>query len=300
MGDSMKYVNIGGCSIDTLIHVHSLPEITDDVTLFAEKVFTSVGGTGAGKALALAYLGVNPDFITAIGPDKYGEELTEFFTQKNLSFYPSLSDVSTAHTNIMHDNGKRISIFTSHIQTFPPIHNKAEEIIENSDVVFLNINAFCRQYIPLVQASNTTIVVDIHDYEPPNPYHQDFIDCAHILIASGVYIKDHTMFMEEYIDKGKEIVVITKGSDGLVAMDQSKQLIELSGYNEWDYVDSNGAGDSFCSGFIVEYMETKNLLQALKVGTVCGGLACTSEELYHKDYPIERVRTIVKQINWKL
>jgi sugar/nucleoside kinase (ribokinase family) len=296
----MKYLNIGGCSIDTLIHVHSIPKITDDLTLFADKVFTSVGGTGAGKALALAYLGVQQDFITELGPDQYGDQLRCFFKDKNLTFYPTPSDVSTAHTNIMHDNGKRISIFTSHIQKCPPIHENAHDIISSSDVVFLNINEFCRQYIPLLKECEVPIVVDIHDYEPPNPYHQDFIKIADILIASSVYIKDHNSFMEQYIDQGKQIVVITKGSEGLVAMDASKQVVQLPGYNEWEYVDSNGAGDSFCSGFVVEYMETKDLLQALKVGTVCGGIACTSEELYHKDYPLERIRNIVKTIQWDL
>lgn len=295
----MNYLNIGGCSVDTIIHVHSLPEITEDVTLFAERVFTSIGGTGAGKALSLAYLGVEQMFITAIGSDDNGHQLRRFFEQQNLDFYPTTSDVSTAHTNIMHGNGNRLTVFTSHIQTPPPVHEDAEEMIQKSDVVFLNINEFCRSYIPFLEHSSAKIIVDIHDYEPSNPYHQDFIDIADVIIASSVNIPQSHTFMKEQIQRGKEVVVVTKGSKGLVAMDSTQQYYELPGYNDWEYVDSNGAGDSFCSGFIVEYMETNNLLQALKVGTVCGGIACTSEELYHKDYPIERVRQLVSSIKWE-
>jgi sugar/nucleoside kinase (ribokinase family) len=292
----MKALVIGGSSWDTLIHVHELKEIKDDMMLWADHVVETVGGTGAGKALCLDALGNDVTLITTVGNDVYSSQIIEYFNKTNIRLYPLKTDKSIAHTNIMHTQGKRISIYTSAPTTKPQIVQNIEYLVQNADVVFLNINDFCRDYIPYLRKANKMVIVDIHDYDPPNPYHQDFIDIADIITVSGVYIENHQGFLRDLINGGKKAAVLTKGKEGLIAIDQDCSIYELRGYNEMPHIDSNGAGDSFSAGFIDHYLETGNMLESLQFGTICGGLACTTFELYNQEYTKQKVNEIKKRV----
>lgn len=295
-GDNMKTLVIGGSAWDTLIHVDEINSIEDDMSLWANNVVETVGGTGAGKALCLDSLGENVTFLNDLADDEIGDKIKSFFSNTTVHLIPLKTDKSTAHTNLMHSKGKRISVFTSTPTTNPKIPSNIRQLISDTDVIFLNINGFCREYIPYVKDSGKPIVVDIHDYNPPNPYHQDFIEVADIITASGVYIPNHIAFLEKYINQGKELVVITNGSKGLIAMDKTKNVYELNGYTDFEYVDSNGAGDSFCSGFATHYIETGNVGESLKYGSLCGAMACTTYDLFNKKYTKEKILEMKKRV----
>lgn len=292
----MKSLVIGGCSVDTLIHVPEINSIADDMSLWATNVSTNIGGTGAGKALALDVLGSEVTFITDLGNDEYRPIIESFFSTTSIQVLPVETDKCTAHTNIMHSQGKRISIFTSVGTKRPPIPVEFHHIINDVDAVFLNINEFCRSYIPFLQNLDIPIIVDIHDYEEGNPYHQDFIDIADVLVASGVHISNYEYFLTNYTNLGKDIVVITNGSKGLIAK-HHEQRFTLNGYTDFNYVDSNGAGDSFVAGMMIKYQETKDIKQALIFGSICGAMACTSYDLYNKKYTKEEIEKIVKGVS---
>lgn len=294
----MKSLVLGTSSVDTLIHVNEIHQLEDDMSLWANSVTETIGSTGAGKAFALDVLGSDVTLLTDVGNDQYRDTILAFFNTTTIDVKVLSTDKSTAHTNIMHSKGKRITVFTSAPTLIPPIYPKIHDIMPTIDVVFLNINQYCKDYIPILQTYDKPIVVDIHDYQLGNPYHQDFIDAANILVASSVYIPNHMEFLTSQIKTGKSIVVLTKGKDGLIAMDDTYKVYELPGYNDVEYIDSNGAGDSFTAGFMLEYFKTKDVLQSLKFGTVCGGIACSSMELYHREYDERQVRNIVQKVSW--
>ena len=298
VGDNMKALVLGGSSVDTLIHVNEIKELKDDLGLWADNVVKTIGGSGAGKALALDAFGVDVTFLSDVGNDTNGQIILDYFHKTNIRLIPLETDKSTAHTNIMHSKGKRISITTSSYKNEPEYYNDIEKLLDETDVVFLNIYPYCKKYIPVIKKSNKPVFVDIHDYDPPNPYHQDFIEVADYLVASGVYIDNHDVFLEDMIKKGKKLVVITNGSDGLIALDFMNNQYILPGYNDFEYIDSNGAGDSFCAGLYTELFETDNIGESLKIGTICGAIACTSYDLYNKKYDINRIREIKKSVKF--
>lgn len=294
----MKILVLGGCSWDTLIHVGEIHSLEDDMSLWADNVVETVGGTGAGKALCLDALGHDVTLVTKIGEDELGNKIKSYFDETGIKVINLSSKKSTAHTNLMHSKGKRITVFTSNVTMETKILPNISTLVEENDLVFLNINEFCREYIPYIVNKGKKIVVDIHDYNPPNPYHDDFIEVADIITASGVYIPNHNDFMDQMIKRGKEIVVITSGSEGLVAKDHKENTFKLQGYNDFKYVDSNGAGDSFCSGFATKYYETKNVGESLKYGTICGGVACTTYDLFNKEYDDIKIKNIKKRVDF--
>lgn len=294
----MKALVIGYSAWDTLIHVDEINELKDDMFLWSNKIIETVGSTGAGKALALDVLGVDVTLITNIGDDENGKKISNFFERTNIKIVNVPVDKSESHTNIMHGDGRRISIVTGNPTSVGGMIPEYEKFIEECDVVFLNINNYCRTFIPTIKKHSKKTLVDIHDYDPPNPYHQEFIQAADILVGSGIFIKDQKAFLKEQLQKGKELVVLTAGSKGLMAADYTGDFHGVGGYNNFEYVDSNGAGDSFCAGLMLKLHETGNYHKALEYGTICGGLACSSEHLFRIDIDREYVDEIYKKRIW--
>lgn len=291
----MKALVIGGSSWDTLIHVPEIKEIKDDMSLWANRVVETVGGTGAGKALALSSLGVEVTLITDLGKDKYREKILDFLTNNNINVIKLETDKSTAHTNLMHSKEKRISVFTSYPEIDPPFYEEVSTLLDEVDFVFLNINNFCRKYITVVKQAKKPILVDIHDYDPPNPYHQDFIDAADYLVGSAIHISNQKLFLDQMILKGKNLVVLTNSSKGIYAKDWKNNYYNLPGYTNFKYVDSNGAGDSFCAGLMLYLFETKNTGKSLEFANLCGAISCTSDNLFDTNYNKEKIEEILQK-----
>jgi sugar/nucleoside kinase (ribokinase family) len=274
----MKAVVIGGVSIDTIIKVSaSLFNVKEDTSLWADSTYTSLGGTGAGKALALAAQGVEVHLFTQYDPAD-SEFIESNLLNEHITIYNTPSSTTT-HTNIMHGNGHRLSVFTSMTEDKKMIHEAFEKVTKEADLIFLNIDQFCKAYIPYLY-KNKPIVVDLHDYDPPNPYHTPFLDIATHVFASGIHI-DNQSFIQDLI-KHKEIVVVTKGDKGYEAINREGICIDEPAL-ELDmklYEDSNGAGDSFCACTMVHLLLGKSFRVALNEGARCGRDACMSRMLY--------------------
>ena len=73
--------------------------------------------------------------------------------------------------------------------------------------------------------------------------------------------------------RGVRNVVTTLGRDGAMiltdTLDVRVPAIEV------EVTDTTGAGDAFNSGFCVALAEGRDLVEAVRFGVVCGGLACT-------------------------
>lgn len=294
----MRMLVIGGCSVDTIIKTEELKIIKDDMSIWSQDLVETIGGTGAGKALCLDALGHDVSLVTSLGLDQNRDKIIQFFENTNVQIYQVVTNKTETHTNIMHGEGNRISIFTNVPDEKPKLLETIEILLSRSDIVLLNINDFCRDYIPIIKQYQKKIVVDIHDYEVGNPYHQDFIDCADIIIASSVNLNNHIEFLENVIDSGKELGIVTFGINGAVAMNNQKGIFKTNSYTNIEYVDSNGAGDSFISGFITEYLKTKNVGESLKIGALCGAYACTSFDLYNTKYGYNEIKEIKKIVDF--
>ena len=103
----MKALVIGGSSWDTLLHVPDINVVNGDLTLWASKVIKTVGGTGAGKALALSALGADVTLVTPLGNDENRQKVLDFFKKTDINVIEVESNETTTHTNLMHSKGKR-------------------------------------------------------------------------------------------------------------------------------------------------------------------------------------------------
>ena len=291
----MNYLVIGVSSYDTLIYLDDFTKkISDDMSLWAKDIFKTIGGTGAGKAMALDALGENTLLVTELGQDKQRNLILDYYKKQTSIKYKVLdADKTTTHTNLMYGEGKRISIFTS-ASKHVSFDSKIEKDIKNSDVVFLNINDYCRQYIPFIHEYKPLVVVDIHDYNVGNPYHKEFIDVADILFVSGVHIENERGFLMDHI-VGKKMVIITKGKKGSICIDENRTIYQQKAYQGFSYVDANGAGDTFSVAFISRYLKTIDIQDALKFASIAGAMACSSPLLYNPKASYKQIDSFMKE-----
>ncbi|MEC9484706.1 MAG: PfkB family carbohydrate kinase [Candidatus Izemoplasma sp.] len=279
----MNIVVIGGISYDTIIDVDELVINSQDQSIFAKDKRHSIGGTGAGKAFTLGALGYFPKFITTIGRDDEAKHIKESLKERELDISYCIADQTTSHTNIMYGDGHRLSIFTQ-IPTKSQIQYKDhKDDIKNADLIFLNIDPFAQYYFKDIEQSKAKIVVDIHDYDEGNVYHEPFIKLSNILIGNAVNIPNHMQFLHTHVNKGKELVVLTKGKDGYIAMDKNKQIYKSKAIQLASIKDTNGAGDAFAVGLSLCLLETSDIKKALDYANICGAIACKSSDLFPKN-----------------
>jgi acarbose 7IV-phosphotransferase len=282
----MKRIAVLGCaSVDSIMYMKDFPQPMPQ-TLIADRFHETVGSTGSGKALNLSKLGFNIDFHALVGDDYYGHKIIDFLgCQDKLNFLYNFDKKATQrHCNIMNQAGQRISIFVQESS-----HNlvdsldEVEEVIKNSDTVILNIGGYCKDYIPLIKKHNKEIWCDLHDYDGMNPYHKEFIESADYLFMSSDNCPQYKNVMKKLLKYSSKFVICTHGKEGATLLTDDGKFIDFPIIDKYKMIDTNGAGDSFMSGFMFGYLKGYSLEESMKLATVNGGLCINSKELVNEE-----------------
>ncbi len=113
--------------------------------------------------------------------------------------------------------------------------------------------------------------------------------CPYIKLAffsgDGMSKDEIYALMEKVVTLGTEVCIVTLGDKGSIARDESG-VYEYGIEKVERMVDAMGAGDSFIGAFIVEYLKTKKVNEALKKGAVSAAITCGEEGAfgYPKNY----------------
>lgn len=273
---------IGTVSWDTIIKVSEF--YSSPVTIFAESYRQTLGGTSAGKALNLAHLGFNVKLITKFADDEAGRNIESYLNSEEIDFTQIKDENSSEmHTNLMNDKGERISIYTHIGKTEQPINlTLFEEDLRKADIIMLDICEFVKRFFPILKDYREKIWLDIHDYDGKNEWHKVFIPYAGIIFMSSDAFspsEELNVLMKELL-RNRRFVVCTHGKKGSEILTEGGEIYSEGIIEKFQPVDTNGAGDSFASGFLYAYLKEKNLADCLKYGTIVSGLTVTSTELY--------------------
>jgi sugar/nucleoside kinase (ribokinase family) len=273
-----KVLVLGTVSFNTMIYLDQFPQPRPQ-TVFSRGWHETLGGSGAGKALNLGKLGLDVTLHTLIGDDECGNKVRQYMARENINFIYDVDPLGTRrHVNLMDQAGGRISIFVAN-GTFDLPVELDETLFSQGDYVVLGLLNYCRRGIPLARKHGQEIWCDIHDYDGRNPYHQDFIDAADYLFMSSGAMPAYESFMTELIKGGKKLVVCTHGQDGSTALTADGQWIHTPIVPGYERRDSNGAGDSFFSGFMYGHAQGYATQKCLRLGAIVGGMCVTSLEL---------------------
>jgi sugar/nucleoside kinase (ribokinase family) len=277
-----KVLILGGSTFDHIVHLLQLPQPVPQ-TIHVAPFHEACGSTGTGKALALKKLAVPVTLYTAYGNDFYGEKVEHYLHQNEIRTVVVKDPAGTQrHINIMDTDGNRISMFiTQSSETLQHDEALVKQLIDEHDIIVLNIIPYCKQLIPLITASGKPVWTDLHDYDGSNPYHQPFVDAAHYIHLSSDNLADYKPVMQRLKDAGKELVTCTHGRKGATLLNTSGGWLQQDAVPDISIVDSNGAGDSFFSGFLYGFLRNESLQTAMEYGAICGALAVMDKNLVY-------------------
>jgi sugar/nucleoside kinase (ribokinase family) len=287
---------LSGASYDSIVYLDKFPDPVPQ-TIHQSVFNEGVGSTGTGKAANLCHLGFNTTLHILFGDDRYGEAIKNFFADKPVKLLHDIDPTGTErHVNLMDKEGRRISIFVNCTSEEPELdYSKLEPEIIAADIVILNIVNYARNFIPLLRKHKKEVWTDLHDYTDDNSYHQDFIDCADYILLSSDNLGDYKSTMKNLI-KGKKLVVCTHGKKGATALTDKNEWFESNIIKSFKLVDSNGAGDSFFSGFLYAHNKGYNIADCLTFGHILGGMCINSPLIAPDNISEERVISIFKSL----
>jgi len=255
-------------------------------------ITTQGGGAAANVATWLAHLGEDAYLVSRLGDDAHGVAL-----QKEFDHY------GVRHSGIRHPDEKTgivvILVSPNGERTMFP-DSGSNSKLSASDLPLLD--GFAAAYIsgyPLInpvsrtnvlaiidqlKAAGITLIIDpgtvgaLQKIAFTTIYEWLALFDVVILNESEALFISQKSELEEalaFLATISPVVVVKRGAQGSVAIDEKKEITYLAA-ERVDALDSTGAGDAFTAGFISEWLISKEIDSALKIGGANGRLCIQS------------------------
>ena len=98
--------------------------------------------------------------------------------------------------------------------------------------------------------------------------------------------KDQSKILDEMI-KYSDMVVLTLGEEGVKVLTKNGEQHFQPGIKT-SVMDTTGAGDSFCAGFLHEYFKSKDIAKAAKLGTITSSV--TISEIGARSFQVSKMK----------
>jgi len=286
---------VGPVAWNTIVTVGSLPGARSQ-TLVATGHRDTLGGTSAGKALALARLGVDVTLHTVLGDDDAGTRARAELADPRLHLVATVVPGPTErHLNLMAGDGARVSIYLDvpGVPGEPAEQGEAGEPAEapaavaaalaRADVAVIDLSDHARRFLAPARAAGVPVWCDLHDYDGHAGFHRDFLDAADVVVVSADRLADPRAFLTSAVAGGARWAVCTQGARGALALGRDEGWLEVPAVEVPLVVDTNGAGDAFAAALLVGHLEGRPLAQCLRLGAAAGALAVASAALVSAD-----------------
>ena len=268
--------------------VDHLPQAGELVA--ADDLVLNIGGCASNAAMDLARLGVRSSILGKIGDDVFGRFVAETLAKAHvdvdrLVVDPSLPTSQTLIVNVKGQDRRFIHSFGANkaltVEDLDPALSANPKVFYLGGYLILpglDPHALANRFAQ-ARSRGTVIVLDVAtpgpgDYlrqlEPVLPHTDVFLpneDEAKLILDDPDPYRQASAFHQ----LGAKHVVITRGSQGVIAVSDTLQ-IELEAYPV-EFVDGSGGGDAFDAGYITGLIEgldeTHRLLLASAVGASC-------------------------------
>jgi sugar/nucleoside kinase (ribokinase family) len=283
----MRALVLGGASWNTMIYLDALPDGTVGTIPNARK-YETVGSTGTGKAFALAAMGVDTVLHAALGQDPEGELIRVECSKLGVALISDVDPMGTPqHVNLMDKTGNRLSIFVNSGSGDIDVDlERFARELDRADVVFLNIVPSSLPLLPLLATCPAPVWVDLHDWDGKNPWHEAFIEHAHVVQLSDEALGDNQAdIIRDLFGRGIKMVVLTKGSKGAEILTSDGTQMTVAAHPVDQIVDSNGAGDTFMASLWAALQGGKSLQQAAELAAYHA-----AQTVQHSDLAPERFK----------
>lgn len=266
----MRFIGFGALNLDRLYKVQSIAKGDEEIAI--EETVEQPGGSAANTIYALGKLKLSTGYIGAIGSDAEG-----------LKVLKSLKEVGVDVTNIrvkeeartgvviglVDPEGERVLYIAPGANNMLSYEDLNMEYLKSGDIIhmtsFVNDNQLELQKKVAGTLENKTML----SFAPGSLYvkkgmqaispiiqktHVLFLNEEEVKILTG---KDYESASKSLLDLGCKIVVITLKEKGCYVTDgtvsENVQAIKTN------VLDTTGAGDAFCAGFLYGLSEKKEL-----------------------------------------
>ena len=278
---------VGSFAVGLTIRASKLPIFGE--TMLGSDFDMGPGGKGSNQAVATARLGARSSLVAILGADKLASIATDLYAAEKVdaSLVVTRNERATGvGFIILNHKGENFIILdmgANELMDAAAV-DAAEERIAESDVVMTVLE------VPIAAAARAMELGRKHgaktilnpaparalpdaifasvDYLTPNE--------SELRILLGLPADDPRSsrdLAKELRRRGVRNVVVTLGRSGaLILTDELEIMVPAV---EVEVTDTTGAGDAFNSGFAVALAEGRDIVDAVRFGVVCGGIACT-------------------------
>jgi len=277
------------------------PELGKEV---ASKDFIIKPGGAANLPVALTKLGLKIMFSTTLGKDNLGKIVYEYLeeTGMDMSAVQASDKFRTSVSAVLSVGYERgfASYFAKNDKKF--IKEQIEKFAPNCNHIHAYIEDCLRiPIIEIAQKYNKTISVDTSWNE-----NIKLVDIKDILRKSNIFFTNEmeacsiteTKNVEDALEKLSgyaNFVVIKLGSSGSIIKKDNK-IIRVPEVKNIKVVDTTGAGDLFCAGFIYGMSKGWDIEKTAYFASASGGLAVTFYGGMDETYTINNVNDYYRKI----
>ncbi|MCD7935996.1 MAG: ribokinase [Tannerellaceae bacterium] len=277
-------VIVGSTNVDMIAKIEHLPLPGETV---GNAVYsTTYGGKGANQAVAVSRSGGKVTFISNVGDDLYGNELIPYFQENgmNVDYIYKEKDSSTGVALIfVAETGENC------IAVAPGANGclrggKVEEIydiIARSEALLLQLEIPYETVAALIDYAWSKGTKVIFNPAPAIPLDTELLSKTDVLIVNETEAEILTgirfdtsapdRIAGKLLEMGPGTVILTLGKEG--AWIETEEWGQPVPAYTVEVKDTTAAGDTFCGAFTVRWLETDNLLEAVRYATAAAGLS---------------------------
>ncbi len=281
-------VGFGALNVDVLFKVDRLAKAEEES--FVEDYTEACGGSAANTVVALARLGCKTGFIGKIADDREGKLQIDCFNNEGVDtngIIQAKKGKSGSVLGFVDKKGARTLYINSGVNdTIEPREINYSYV---SQTKFVHYSSFVgekslRAQKKLLAALSNDVKVS---FDPGSVYAQKgftaiepIIRSTYVLMPNAVELElltgetDHRKGAELMIGAGVKIVAVKLGDKGSYVTDGQDQLtIEPFKVKA---VDTTGAGDAFCAGFLYGLINKKSLYECGQIGNFVASKSVTA------------------------
>jgi sugar/nucleoside kinase (ribokinase family) len=270
----------------------------------AEEIYFTTGGGGTNTAATFSKQGYAVAYCGKIGKDEEGELILKDLKKRGVDtrFVSFTKERKTNYSVVIDDFDIDRTIF---------VYHGASDLHTEEDIYFSELRAswfylapfsslaspLFYRLIEFAKEKNIKVMANPSKAQLKDEKIKEALKNVDILllnmeeasILTGIEYEKTDEIIEEATKYAKETVLITQGVDGVIAY--SNDLFYRAKPKFPDAVDKTGAGDSFGSGFLSEFMRSGSVKKAIQLGiansTSCLQIQGAKNGLLGKDEKFE-------------
>jgi len=271
-------VGFGALNVDKLFKVNKLAEAEEES--FIENYAEACGGSAANTAVGLARLGCRVGFIGKVGCDREGDLLIQDFRVEGVDTTGTIragQGKSGSVLGFVDKKGARALYINSGVND--TIKFDEINVEDVAQAQFLHLTSFVgeksfKTQKKLLGALPSSVKVS---FDPGALYArkgfaglEPIMKKACVLMPNAIELElltgetDYCKGADFMVGRGVKIVAVKLGGDGCYVTDgRERHLIEALNVK---VVDTTGAGDAFCAGFLYGLVNGKSLFECGRLG----------------------------------